>query len=205
MPKEVIPYEKVREIVENCKDRRTRALIAMQYAFNARVGELSMEYRHRYVVGKKNPMIETKVVQGLTVKDFYDNPKYIEVHLPNFKNTRLTRKVVRLTKGGESWLLTPIVEWINSKRGMHVFDIQQCRIRGLIDKELKKYHPAYSTHCLRHSRCTHLHSKFGYSAYEIKESAGHARLETSAQYTRIDPQLMMDKIMVAEMEDEEDV
>ena len=51
-----------------------------------------------------------------------------------------------------------------------------------------------ASHCLRHSRASHLADVFKFNAYEIKAFLGHARLDTSAIYVSQDLSRSKDKI-----------
>jgi len=184
----VIPYHLVKHIIENCIDSRTKALLAFQYAMGNRVGELAKEYKHTKKKGEP-------VTEGIRRDQFFETEDSLEWESPNFKNYKHRTKRAWIMKASEGWLFNVIKEWLAEKvDAKYVFDIQQCQIRKLIDAELKKFNPDWHSHCLRHSRATHLAEAFK-DPFLVKTVLGHARLETSSTYVNVSQERM--KAMMA--------
>ena len=101
----VIPYAKIKHIIEECADDRTRALLAFQYAMGNRVGELAKEYKH---TNKKG----VPVTEGIRRDQFFETEDSVEWESPNFKNSRHKVKRAWIEKGLEPWLCDIIKKWL---------------------------------------------------------------------------------------------
>ena len=184
MKKGSINYPEMKRIILECKDKRTQALIAYQYGVGARAGELGYYYLHYYNDG---PQRST----GLKRKDVTYTDEIIRIKHPNFKQKdRQAYWPASIMKENEAWLYDIILDWLfngqnypktYNKDPTFLFPITRTRICSLIDEELKKYDPHYSTHWIRHSRATHIGEITG-DPMAVKMLLGHARIKTSMQY-----------------------
>ncbi len=189
MPKhQVIPYEKIEEIILTCSEPRTQALLAFQYASGSRIGEMVL-YRHRKRVKEYDPIEKKKVwkgeiktfdTEGILKSNINIQPDVISWTMPNFKNSRTVFKEPFVLVQ-EQFLFYAIKSWLKSC-GEQVFPFSDRTARELIKKEI---YPL-SSHSLRKSRGTHLKTIFGYDAYDIMKALGHAKVETSLAYVDAD-------------------
>jgi len=207
---EVISYPLLKRIVLGTKKRRTRALLAFQYATAARAGELAMRYVHekksykyvdgKYVVKKRE---FDRVSNGCKVASFRVVAAGIRWEAPNFKNSRDIVKTPYVYKQGEPWLYNILVKWIQRKKEgkkKYLFHLRERRIRQLIDGELKRHNKGYSSHILRHSRGTHL-AEITENPFVVKEALGHSRLETSQKYIHLTKKEIRAKLRGKSFED----
>lgn len=189
--KRAIPYPIIKEIILNCEDKKTQALIAYCYAFGCRAGELADKYVHRRTVGKKVGFYLSNgcLVSDILVKEF---PPEIELMKPNFKqhlfdsnsNSIVVEKYsVFVNHDWEDWLYNIIIDWkVNGKHPNKVlFRFKHSAIRSRIDKELKKRNSVWSSHWLRHSRASHI-AEMTRDPFAVKALLGHKRVETSMRY-----------------------
>lgn len=208
---EVISYPLVKRIITKCKVKRTRALLAFQYATAARAGELAWKYWHevkkfkfvkgRYVV--KSRVKESRLSRGPTINSFQVHKLGLSWNAPNFKNRRNAFKKAYVFRKEEFWLFKILVDWLKYKKSLnkrYLFHLGERRIRQLVDAELKKYDKGFSSHVLRHSRGTHL-AELTENPFVVKDSLGHARLETSQQYIHLSKREIRSKLMGKSFED----
>jgi len=165
----VIAYDTIKDIILSQKNPRTRAMVAVQYGLAVRAGEL-IRYKHKE--------IETP---GLLKENISFEKGVVSCEIPNFKNTGQPFKVPYIVEV-ESFLYEPLMNWLNVC-GNQVFPIRIARWHQIMRKALPV---SFTSHCLRHSRATHLVEIFGYDAYEIKAFLGHAKLDTSSIYVSRD-------------------
>ena len=189
--KERITYAKMKEIILSCPDKRTQALLAFQFASGGRAGELAYEYSHKEATGLyPRPAFES---EGAKISSFSAGLDFVSWFVPNFKNHKTQRRKVELFLE-EDWLYEIVKAWVVFRGGeTFLFDIKRSRIKGLIDAELKRYNMAWSSHDIRHCRATWIAEKTG-NPYLVKESLGHARLETSTSYVSVNRDLMRQKL-----------
>jgi len=165
-----LSYPRIKYIIENIPDLRTRAMVAVQYALACRAGEL-VSYTH--TDGSESP--------GLLKSNIVNQKGLYICSIPNFKNVkRLFKKPYISPK--EKFLFEPFKKWLDVC-GEQVFPLRISRYRQLVDAALPK---GFSSHALRHSRATHLAEIFGFNAYQIQAFLGHARLTTSSVYVACD-------------------
>jgi len=194
LKKKAIDYSTINFILENCVDERTRALIAIQYGFATRAGELASEYIHYYYKDSEEHPFERFVSKGPLKQNFnlQNDGDELTFLKPNFKqkkvknNEKEISEVDRFTsiviKKGEPFLFNIIYDWVRSKEyNQPIFDLKQAMIRRLIDKELKQYNSNWSSHWLRQSRAWHIGSATG-DPYAVQAILGHGDLNTSLQY-----------------------
>jgi len=194
MIKDAISYPEVKRIIKHCRVMQTQALLAFQYTMGSRAGELAGKYHHkilkyelkdgRYVVKRIKKEYDT---YGMEVKSFRKTGYGLCWQAKNFKNKKMPLKKAWILKAKEKWLYRILIAWVRYRKKMKkrfLFPLQERRIRQLIDNELKKYNPVYSSHWLRHSRATHL-ADISENPYMVKNVLGHARLQTSEQYVHI--------------------
>ena len=194
LKKKAIPYSIINLILKNCPDKRTQALIAFQYGFATRAGELAKEYIHYYY--KKSEKFEpiNFVSEGPKNKHFniQNNETELTFLKPNFKQKKIKgsdntiKEVDRFTsiviKQGEPYLFDLIYSWVKDKQyNESIFDLKQAMIRRLIDKELKQYDGRWSSHWLRQSRAWHIGEATG-DPYAVQAILGHGDLNTSLKY-----------------------
>ena len=189
-----IDYPDLINLIKEIQDKRTRALIAFQYASAARIGEL-LSYNHNLVhpdetkeekkFFKNNPekKRDRKRVysntKGLIKSNFSIGVNKIVWVMPNFKTKTKKRMYKEPFVLKEETVLWDIIkDWL-SFCGEQVFELKESRVRELIRKTIGG---TYSSHVLRKSRGTHLADIFGYNAYEIREALGHSSLETGIHY-----------------------
>lgn len=165
-----LSYPRIKHVIASTADPRTKAMIAIQYALAARAGEL---VRYTHTDGTETP--------GLLKANVVKQKGVYTCNIPNFKNSKRVFKKPYISPK-ETFLFEPFKEWVNNS-GEQVFDIRISRYRKLVDDALPV---GFSTHCLRHSRATHLAEVFGFNAYQIQAFLGHARLNTSAIYVASD-------------------
>lgn len=188
--KEALSYPKVKEIITNCPDRKTKALLAYCYGFGCRAGELADKYYHRKVVFMQTQYFLTNgsKVSDVLVREF---PPEVELMKPNFKQHQfdtttnqvvLEKYPVFVNKDFEEWLYNIILDWRNSKKPDEpLFRFKHSAIRSRIDFELKKVDRRYSSHWLRHSRASHI-ADITRDPFAVKSLLGHKRVETSMRY-----------------------
>ncbi len=185
---QVIPYEKIEEIILTCSVPRTQALLAFQYASGARVGEM-VEYTHQKRVRAYDPIEKKKVwggeistfkTSGILKSNFNIQPNIITWSMPNFKNSKTPSKEPFVLVQ-EAFLFYVIKSWLKTC-AEQVFGFSERTARKLIKEEILPL----SSHSLRKSRATHLKSVFGYDAYDIMKQLGHAKVETSLAYIDAD-------------------
>lgn len=166
--KKPIPYTQIKQLIINkVMPLRIKALIAIQYGTGARISEIIT-----YTNAPKH-----KFFQGITKQDIETKENYTEFRLNNLKNKKNTTKIVGIPNKKEAWLLKPIMDWIKFCETNNLFELHESKARKLIKKET-----GFSSHYLRHSRATHLAQEFGFNAYEIQQTLGHAKLDTSQIY-----------------------
>ncbi len=184
---QVIPYEKIEEIILTCSDARTQALLAFQYGSGSRVGEL-VPYTHRKRVRAYHPVekrkiwngeIDTFKTEGILKSAINIQPDSISWTMPNFKSHTKFKEPFVLVQ--EEFLYYTIKNWLKNC-GEQVFPFSERTARKLIKEEI---YPL-SSHSLRKSRGTHLKSIFDYDAYDIMKALGHTKVETSLYYVDID-------------------
>jgi len=205
----VIPYPKsptdtsinIKTIIQECDTPRLKAMIAVQYALACRAGEI-IHYLHRYVpkdpgekaLKKRMGVVETVGLLKENISVMEGERENIWVcHVPNFKNAGTTWKDPYILEKSEPWIFQPFKQRYDACSSK-LFNLHISHYRCLVDNHLKKYDSGWSTHCLRHSRATHLVNEFGFSAYELQEFLGHAWLTTSATYVKKDLKRSADKI-----------
>lgn len=190
-----IPYDTIKNIIENCSDSRTRALLAYQYGLGTRAGELAKEYTHylnSYFLkpqDKRRPKKDVVNTQGIRLDDIEVLNDIIRVRRPNFKQHKKNPSIVPqwvgfVLRDNEEWLFARLYQWFYNRKNTgeeFLFDLKRSRIMGLIDEELKKYNPLWSSHWLRHSRATHIGYLTG-DPMAVNKLLGHARMETSMKY-----------------------
>ncbi len=190
----VIPYALMKEIIEDCKDKRTRSLIAFQYAMGNRAGELAYEYDHTQRKDKAT-------TPGMRRDRFFETEDGLEWESPNFKNAKQPKKKAWISKHNEPWLYRVLQRWLKRRAGKKwLFNVKHSRIRGLIDEELKKYDKELHSHCLRHSRATHLGDLSG-DIFVVKEVLGHARVDTTSRYINVARRRLKEKLGNKKFED----
>lgn len=200
LKKKNIPYSEVINLIKNCDNKRTQIAIALQYSFACRVGELANTYTHYYYKKSKRGFEPIKYVsEGPKYEHFAlrDYGNELTFHKPNFKQAKQKKKdkttgeetirgVDRFTsiliKSGEPYLFNLVLDWIQSKKyGEPIIDLKQAMLRKIIDTELKKYNPDWSSHWLRHSRAWHIGAVTG-DPYAVQAILGHGDLNTSLKY-----------------------
>lgn len=162
----VLTYNEVIELLKSPMDERTKALIAFQYASGCRIGEL-LNYQHT----------DGSTTKGLLKSNIKIDEDSISWEMPNFK-VREEKKRLKypFILKEESILWGIIRDWLGQCEEQ-VFELKQSRARDLIREQI---HP-YSSHVLRKSRGTHL-ADFGYNVYDIMDSLGHTKMESSLPY-----------------------
>lgn len=190
MPKkEAISYPKIKQLIQDCQDKKTQALMAYSYGFACRAGELADKYGHRK---KINMQTRYFITEGSKVGDVLvrEIPPEIELSKPNFKQHHfdsikqefvLEKYPVFVNKEFEEWLYNIILEWRNTRKDATLFRFKHSAIRSRIDKELKKLDKRYSSHWLRHSRASHI-ADITRDPFAVKALLGHKRVETSMRY-----------------------
>lgn len=189
--KEKITYAKMKEIILSCPDKRTQALLAFQFASGGRAGELAYEYSHKEATGRwRSPAFES---DGARVSSFSLEKGCLTGWVPNFKNHKNKNRRIDVFPE-EDWLYEIIRAWLVFRAGKEfLFDIKHARIKGLIDAKLKRYNKAWSTHMIRHCRATWIGLTTD-NPFIVKESLGHARLETSTSYVHVNREMTRQKL-----------
>jgi len=165
--KRALTYNQIKDLIlYKIMPLRIKALIATQYGTGARIGEI-LPYKNNKGI----------MFPGLQKADIENKEGYYLFRLPNFKNAKKKFKEVGIPKEKEAWLLQPILMWINQCSKETLFSFHERRARELI-----KVNAGFSSHYLRHSRATHLAQIFNYNAYEIQQTLGHSKLDTSQIY-----------------------
>jgi len=201
---EVIPYGVLKNVIVSCSDKRTQALMAFQYGMANRVGEIAKKYRHkkqrRVKKTGKMVLLGTFWTAGIKREQFVETKDGLEWESPNFKNAKNKYKRAWILKR-EKWLYDILKARLEEREGEEfLFEIGVSRCRQLVDKELKKHKPEWRSHCLRHSRATHIADLTG-DPFVVKEVLGHARLETSARYINIAKARLKEKLGVRSFEE----
>ena len=224
--RQAIPYDKMKNIILDCEDERTQALIAFQYACGCRVGEL-VTYQHR----KLKPEMKRKIKRfksrheaktgnipnvimkdeyfvnsmtygikkkDLTTKESDKGGQLLKIMLENFKAPSIDQKGCSVSSKSEKWLYNVIVGFAKSREGA-LFRFGQSWARKLVDAELKKYNSDWSTHWLRHARITHWVEKFNQPLTTVQWYAGHTNLASTSIYTHPDRQMAEDRMVTAEL------
>lgn len=184
---QVLDYVDLMSILLNPKiEKRTRALIAFQYASAARIGEL-FKYDHKVKERIKdketNELITTDktieyITPGLLKSKFFMGKDKIYWTMRNFKTRNKNYLVKNPFVLREEKVLWKVIRWWLNQCEEQVFELKEARARQLIRQAISPY----SSHILRRSRGTHLVEIFGYNAYEIKAALGHVSLETGIHY-----------------------
>ncbi len=166
----LIPYDDIKRIIIEAHGWM-KAYLALQYASASRMGEL-IAYTHRFKT-KAN-----RKTDGLLKKNFNLTENYIEWKIPQFKRGKNSVKECFVLKE-EEWLYEIIKAWLEICKEQ-VLPYKIAWSNYTLNGYLRQF--GYTTHDLRHSRATHLVTKYGYGAFEIKDLLGHAKLESSAVY-----------------------
>ncbi len=224
--RQAIPYDKMKQIILNCEDERTQALIAFQYACGCRVGEL-VTYEHRKLLPEWKRKIKrfkarheakTGNIPKVEMKDEYfinsttegikkrnlstieseKGGQLLKILMDNFKAPNISEKSCPVSSKSEKWLYNVIVGFAKDKSGP-LFRFGQSWARKLIDTELKKYNKDWSTHWLRHARITHWVEKFNQPITTVQWYAGHTNLASTSTYTHPDRQMGEDRMVTAEL------
>jgi len=129
---------------------------------------------------------------GIQKKDFVDRGEYLEVKRPNFKNNKKPWLYSPIMKEGpEAWIYEEVLDpWLSQyhEPTSTIFPWKYTKARELVSEAMRDLgkdeatKKAYSSHHLRHSRGTHLPGEYGYNAYEVRDSLGHSKLDTSNTY-----------------------
>jgi len=181
-------------IINNCADKRTQAAIAIQYGFAARIGEIAAFYKHNYYKHSEKFEEQIFISEGPKNKDFSvrDVSQEISFRKPNFKQKKVKnykKEIVGVDmftsfvmRPGEPYLYDIVLNWIASKEYEEpIFLLRQSRLRQLVDGELKKYDPRWSSHWLRQSRAWHIGEATN-DPYAVQAILGHGDLNTSLKY-----------------------
>jgi integrase len=164
---ENIKYEQVQEALSKL-DKEDQSLAALAYGTGARVSELNQ-------ITKKDCIIDNET-------------NYLKIYCLVLKKRSLKRiermAVIRLD---ETWLVTPILNKVNSlsKPDDFLFPFH----RATIFRKLKKVIIAgesINPHGFRKLRATHLHSVFGFDAYQLKSFFEWKDISPSSSYVGID-------------------
>ena len=164
----------------------------------ARVGEMANTYKHSKHKKKRGyeklVKIKEYTTEGLQRDQFFETDDGLRWEAPNFKNARKTKKKAWLSKTSEGWLYIILLGWLKkTEKARFVFKLGERRIRQLVDAELKKYDEAWHTHCLRHSRATHI-AEISSDPFVVQAVLGHGRLETSSRYVNIAEERLRQKL-----------
>ena len=175
-----IPYNRLKQLVDEIHDTEVKAFVATQYGTGARIGEL-IRYTHRYTNGKIHH------TAGLLKSKIDEEEKYYSFWIPNFKNANRDQKRAVIVKS-EKWLIEPILAHLEYC-GEQVFRWKEARARQLVREAI-----GFSSHYLRHSRAQHLVDLFNFNSYELMDTMGHANLNTSVAYVLASPRERAKKI-----------
>lgn len=194
LKKKAIPYSQIMEIIRYCPDSRTQALIAFQYGFATRAGELAKEYNHYYYKYSNKFEPQKYISEGPKNKHFAvkNDGEEITFLKPNFKQAKLKnsdgevrgvdRFVSFVIKCGEPYLFSIIHDWVKQiPYNEPVFNLKQAMVRRIIDKQLKLHDSDWSSHWLRQSRAWHIGEATG-DPYAVQAVLGHGDLNTSLKY-----------------------
>ena len=224
--RQAIPYEQMKELILDCPDERTQALIAFQYACGCRVGEL-VTYEHRKLkpeikrkikrfkarkeaetgnipkVKMKDSFFVNSVTEGIKKKHLSTVKSnkggyLLKIMMGNFKAPTISEKGMPVSSKSEKWLYNVLVGFAKNKDGP-LFRFGQSWARKLVDAELKKYNPDWSTHWLRHARITHWVEKFKQPLTTVQRFAGHTNLASTSVYVHPDSQMAEDRMVDAEL------
>lgn len=198
-----IPYTEIRRIIVDCPNPRTQALLAFDYGFGCRAGELAREYMHFHQklldkkTKKRAPRVFMYASKGSQAKDLeLRTNKFGQTELTfikrNFKQKGIFDKEGKrsdiakyesfVNEFWEPWLYEILVKWVtNKKLDSDLFDLKESRIRYYINTELRKYNPKYSTHWLRHSRGYDI-AELTQDPYAVQAVLGHGDIRTSMHY-----------------------
>jgi len=183
-----LSYPHIKEVVESIADARTKAMVVTQYALAARAGEL-IHYRHFKTERRRDENGKLyifrrefkKETPGLLKENIETSKGRFICTIPNFKTSKQAYRRPFITPK-EEFVYRPFKNWLDSC-GNQVFNVRISRYRQLVAEALPE---GFSSHCLRHSRATHLAQIFNFSAFEIKNFLGHSSLNTSAIYVSQD-------------------
>jgi len=191
-PKHKINYSLIRNIIVNTEDRKTRALLAFQYGFGCRAGELAREYLHKHYIDGEEIMYHC-IMKGPRVGDVSIKSILPEVEFskPNFKQHiwdadkelfSIPKINVFVNAKFEGWLYDIIVDWVADRNDFEpLFPFKDSAIRMRIGKRLKEYDSRYSPHWLRNARGSHV-ADITRDVFAVKDLLGHKRIETSLKY-----------------------
>lgn len=189
----IIPYSTIINIIKNSEERKTRDLIAFQYAFGCRAGELAKEYKHRYYRHSKRFDEQVFISKGIANKDFnIKSDNEISLLKPNFKQAKVKNRDKMITdiskfttfilRDAEPYLFSLIYNRVvETPFNEPIFNLKESMIRKRIDKELKKYNSTYSSHWLRHSRAKHIALVTG-DPMAVQSLLGHSDMNTTMRY-----------------------
>jgi hypothetical protein len=189
----VIPYSTIINIIKNCENQTTKDLIAFQYTFGCRAGELAKEYTHKYYKTSKRFTQQNYISIGPTNKDFSSNIiGELTFRKPNFKQAKIKNRAKEISgisrfstfvlQSAEPYLYYLIYKRVFSKSSDEpIFDLKESSIRKKIDKELKRYDVNYSSHWLRHSRARHI-AELTSDPSAVQSLLGHADMNTTMRY-----------------------
>lgn len=165
-----------------------QGLCSIMYGTAARIGEL-IHYNHSYKVIKRDGNkrywtgeYRRKKTEGLRKSEVRIGRDGILITLNNFKNRKREEKEVYISNKREAWLCELIKNYVANHKDGYLFPMYRNTAMTLVKNSI-----GITSHNLRHSRLTHLVRHFGFSNYEIKETAGHASLETSSAYVHLRP------------------
>lgn len=162
-----ISYQQVKEAITNLP-LNEQALPAIAYGTGARVSELNQ----------------------LTKKDFVIDQEtgYLKIYCLVLKKRSIQRiermAVIRLD---ETWLVTPILNKVNSLQKPD--DLLYPYHRATLFRKLKKIMiggELINPHGFRKLRATHLHSVYGFDAYQLKSFFEWKDISPSSSYVGID-------------------
>lgn len=200
----VIPYKKMKTLIEAAEPMTTKPFLAFLYAGANRIGEL-VKYRHIKKERTRNEHGKLKWTgkylfnYGYDIKasDVISYPNYIYIETPNFKNPKEELKKVIVSKVHEKWLTDIIEDYVDRHKGGVLFNFKRHKAMELVKKYLQT-----NSHNVRRSRLTHLSNIFGYDPWEIKATAGHSNLESSISYIQAQPHQLKRKLEHPVMPDE---
>jgi len=188
--KHAIPYAQFIQILLATKDPRTQALIAYEYAFAFRAGELASNYIHKYKRFKAWSSTGPRIIDLSIKKEIGE----ITLNKPNFKQTKIRnsktkaledvkRFSVLLLESLEPQIYNIVLNWARTKKlNDPLFNIKERRIRQLIKQEFERQgYYQFSSHWLRQWRAWHIGEATG-DPYAVQAVLGHADLRTSIFY-----------------------
>jgi len=191
-PKYKISYSKIKEIILGEPDINTQALLAYQYGFACRGGELARVYTHKRY-DSKNDAVYLCEIEGAKIRDIETKmfPPEVAFLKPNFKQhiwdkhkhiVRVPKQEVFINKDFEPWLYNIIIDWVRGKDSDEcLFRFKDSAIRGRISRRLKSFDLDFSPHWLRYARGSHI-ADLTRDVFAVKDLLGHKRVETSLKY-----------------------